>query len=249
MKIQSIIYVFLFAFLCVNINAQNIQTDSYPAGNDETLKVTLIGHGSVMFEYNNRVIHIDPYSNVVDYAKLPKADLIILTHEHADHLDMKAIDAVKTPQTQFIVSAICNEQLGYGEIVGNSDKTAFETVLIEAVPAYNIVHKRPDGIHYHPKGRGNGYVLTFGGLRVYVAGDTENIPEMSLLKDIDIAFLPKNLPYTMTDEMFIDAAKTIQPTYLYPYHFSEFDEEKIGKALKKTNIQLVIRPMKNLGKL
>ena len=248
MKTQSIIYAFLFAFLCVNINAQNIQADSYPAGNDETLKVTLVGHGSVMFEYDNRVIHVDPYSNVADYAKLPKADLIILTHEHADHLDMKAIDAVKVPQTQFIVSAICNEQLGYGEIIGNGDKTAFEPVSIEAVPAYNIIHKRPDGINYHPKGRGNGYVFTFGKLRVYVAGDTENIPEMSLLKDIDIAFLPKNLPYTMTDEMFIDAAKTLQPTYLYPYHFGEFDEEKIGNALKNTNIQLLVRPMKNTEK-
>jgi Predicted Zn-dependent hydrolases of the beta-lactamase fold len=248
MKTKSIICILLFVIFCTKVDAQHLQADSYPAGNDKTLKVTLVGHGSVMFEYDNRVIHVDPYSNVADYTKLPKADLIILTHEHADHLDMKAIDAIKIPQTQFIVSAICNEKLGYGEIVGNGDKTAFETVSIEAVPAYNIVHRHPSGAYYHPKGDGNGYVFTFGELRVYVAGDTENISEMNLLKDIDIAFLPKNLPYTMTDEMFIDAAKTLQPTYLYPYHFSEFDEEKIGNALKNTTIQLLVRPMKNTEK-
>ena len=245
MKTLRIISIFLITFFCANISAQRIQSDSYPAGNDDTLKVTLVGHGSVMFEYGNRVIHVDPYSNVADYAKLPKANLIILTHEHADHLDTKAIKAVKTPQTQFIISVHCKEQVRDGEVLVNGDRTEFENVPIEVVPAYNVVHKHPLGAYYHPKGRGNGYVFTFGTLRVYVAGDTENIPEMSLLKDIDIAFLPKNTPYTMTDEMFIDAAKIIRPTYLYPYHFSSFDEEKISNALKDSNIQLLVRPMKN----
>lgn len=222
-----------------------IPSDVYSTGTD-SVYVTLVGHGSLMFEYKGKIMYIDPYSAVADYTKLPKADLILLTHEHGDHLDVNAIDAIKKEDTHFIVSKICNEQLGYGDVMSNGDKTEWENVKIEAVPAYNIVNKKPNGEHYHPKGRGNGYILTFDSLRIYVGADTENIPEMDKLKNtIDIAFLPKNLPYTMTDEMFIDAAKKVSPKYLYPYHFSEFNEAKISKALEGTNIKLVIRPMKN----
>lgn len=222
-----------------------IPADSYDTGVD-SLYVTLVGHGSLMFEYKGKIIQVDPYSSVANYSKLPKADLILITHEHADHLDQNAIDAVKKNDTKYIVSKICNEKLGYGNIIGNGDKVEWEGISIEAVPAYNIINKKPSGEHYHPKGQGNGYILTFDALHVYIAGDTENISEMDLLKGtIDIAFLPKNLPYTMSDEMFIDAAKKVSPRYLYPYHFSEFDETKINKALDGTNIKLVIRPMKN----
>ena len=222
------------------IKADVYQTDKGP------LKVTLVGHGSLMFEYEGKIIHVDPYSQVADYSRLPKADLIMLTHEHADHLDTTAINMIKKADTHFIVSKVCNEILGYGDVMNNGDHSHWGTLHIDAVPAYNIVNKKPDGEAYHPKGRGNGYIITFGDKRVYVAADTENIPEMDKLKGmIDIAFLPKNLPYTMTDEMFVDAAKTIKPEILYPYHMSEFDQEKIGKALDGTGIKLEIRPMKN----
>lgn len=223
-----------------------IKADVYET-NKGPLKVTLVGHGSIMFEYNGQIIHVDPYSKVADYTKLPKADLIILTHEHGDHLDTVAINAVKKAETSYIVSKVCNEILGYGDVVSNGDHTHWSTLHIDVVPAYNIVNKKPDGEYYHPKGRGNGYIFTFGDKRVYVAGDTENIPEMDKLKDkIDIAFMPKNLPYTMTDDMFIDAAKKVMPKVLYPYHMSEFDQEKIGKALEGTGIKLEVRPMSNI---
>lgn len=222
-----------------------IKADIYET-NKGVLKVTLVGHGSVMFEYEGKIIQVDPYSKIADYTKLPKADLLILTHEHQDHLDTTAINAVKKTDTHYIVSKECNEMLGYGDIVKNGDKTAWNGISIEAVPAYNIVSKKPDGTAFHPKGRGNGYIFTFGEKRVYVAGDTENIPEMDTLKDsIDIAFLPKNQPYTMTDEMFIDAAKKLMPKVIYPYHMSDFDKDKISKALDGTNIQLAVRPMTN----
>lgn len=229
----------------LNMAQEYIKADIYETSKGP-LKVTLVGHGSLMFGYQDKVIHVDPYSKVADYTKLPKADLIILTHEHGDHLDTVAINAIKKADTHFIVSKVCNEILGYGDVMNNGNGKDWEDIYIEAVPAYNIVNKRPDGEAYHPKGRGNGYIITFGDKRVYIAADTENIPEMDNLKGtIDIAFMPKNLPYTMSDEMFIDAAKKVSPKILYPYHMSEFDQAKIEKALEGTDIKLEIRPMKN----
>lgn len=226
---------------------KTIQGDSYQTSKGN-LKVFVVGHASLLFEFNGKNIYVDPYSKVADYTQLPKADFIFLTHEHSDHLDSVAINNIKTPNTKFIVSLECNTILSYGQVMANGDKVSLDSLLtIEAVPAYNIQHKNEQGNLYHPKGRGNGYLITFGDKTVYVAADTENIPEMDALKGkIDIAFLPKNLPYTMTDEMFIDAAKKIAPTYLYPYHMNEFDENKIGKALEESNIKLMIRPMSNL---
>lgn len=225
-----------------------IKPDIYLDSKGNELMVALVGHGSVAFYYKNKVIHVDPYSRVADYSKLPKADLIILTHEHGDHLDKNAIDSVKKADTKFIVSEICEEELGYGEVIKNGEKTSFAEVAIEAVPAYNIVNKRSDGIPYHPKGRGNGYIFTFDNLRVYIAGDTENIPEMTNLGKIDIAFLPKNLPYTMSDEMFVDAVKKVSPKYLYPYHFSEINEAKLKAELRDIDTRILVRPMSNLKK-
>jgi len=220
-----------------------IPYDTYQTNAGE-LKILLLGHASLMFEFNGRIIHIDPYSMVADYSKYPKADLIMLTHGHRDHLDMAAIEQIRKNDTRFIVAKVCNEILGYGDILNNGDNSSYEEITIEAVPAYNIVGKTAEGNFFHPKGQGNGYVLTFGDKKVYVAGDTENIPEMDKLKgNIYIAFLPKNLPYTMSDDMFIDAAKKVTPQYLYPYHLSEFDSEKIGSALKDSQITILERPM------
>lgn len=222
-----------------------IKPDIYETDKGE-LKVTLIGHASLIFEYAGKVIYVDPYSQVGDYSRLPKADFIILTHEHSDHLDTAAINTIKKADTHYIMSKVCNEILGYGDVMNNGDEETFAEFTLDAVPAYNIVNKNPQGAFYHPKGRGNGYIFTFGDKKVYVAGDTENIPEMDALKGIiDIAFLPKNLPYTMTDDMFIDAAKKIQPKVLYPYHMSEFNQDEIGKALEGTGVKIEVRPMKN----
>ena len=127
----------------------------------------------------------------------------------------------------------------------NGDVKTIGGLKIEAVPAYNLVHKRPNGSPYHPKGSGNGYIITFGDKRVYVAGDTENVPEMKKLKNIDIAFLPMNLPYTMTPEMVADAAKAFKPRILYPYHFGETDTSKLVALLKDAKgIEVRIRQMR-----
>jgi L-ascorbate metabolism protein UlaG (beta-lactamase superfamily) len=209
------------------------------------LKITFIGHGTLMFTFGRKVIHVDPYSTLADYNILPKADLILLTHEHRDHLDLKALNMVRTEKTAVVLTETCAQQLQGGIVMMNGDVKTVEGFKIEAVPAYNIVHKRDTGQPFHPKGVGNGYIITFGGKRVYVAGDTENIPEMKDLKNIDIAFLPMNLPYTMTPEMVADAAKTFKPKILYPYHFGETGTSKVVNLLKGTpEIEVRIRNMK-----
>jgi L-ascorbate metabolism protein UlaG (beta-lactamase superfamily) len=129
--------------------------------------------------------------------------------------------------------------------MGNGDVKTVTGLKIEAVPAYNIVHERSRGNPFHPKGQGNGYVITFGDKRVYVAGDTENIPEMKQLKGIDVAFLPMNLPYTMTPEMVADAARVFQPKILYPYHYGQTDPSTLVSLLKDSkDIELRIRNMR-----
>jgi len=196
------------------------------------LAITFIGHGSLMLEFGGKIIHVDPYSRLTDYGRLPGADLILLTHHHGDHLDETALGLIRQPQSRLVLTAACAERLDNGIIMQNGDERTVDGIRIEAVPAYNIVHQRDNGEPYHPKGEGNGYICTFGDVRVYIAGDTENIPEMADLENIDIAFLPMNVPYTMTPEMAAAAARMIRPQYLYPYHYGQTDPEKLVQLLK-----------------
>jgi L-ascorbate metabolism protein UlaG (beta-lactamase superfamily) len=208
------------------------------------LKITFLGHGSLLFNFEGKNIYVDPFSQVADYAKLPKADLILLTHEHRDHLDPQALAHVRTERTRLILTAACDRQVGGGMVMRNGDVQTAGGILVEALPAYNLVHMRDNGEPFHPKGVGNGYVLTFGDLRVYVAGDTENIPEMKKLRNIDIAFLPMNLPYTMTPEMVADAAMAFRPKILYPYHFGGTDTSRIEDLMAEApNTEVRIREM------
>jgi len=208
------------------------------------LKITFLGHGTLMLTLNGRNIHVDPFSRVADYSKLPKADVILITHEHRDHLDLKALASVRTEKTEVILTETCAKQVEGGIVMQNGDVHTVNGVTIEAVPAYNLVHKRENGQPFHPQGVGNGYVMTFGDKRVYVAGDTENIPEMKKLEGIDCAFLPMNLPYTMTPEMVADAAKAFQPKILYPYHYGNTDTSKLVELLREQKgIEVRIRKM------
>ncbi|MCP5108076.1 MAG: MBL fold metallo-hydrolase, partial [bacterium] len=161
-----------------------------------------------------------------------KADLILLTHHHGDHLDLKALAPIRRENTPVIATQKCTEKLDGCMVMKNGDVKTAAGFKIEAVPAYNILHKRQSGEPFHGKGEGNGYVITFADKRVYVAGDTENIPGMKELKDIAVAFLPMNLPYTMTPEMVTDAAKAFRPGILYPYHYGETDTSRLVELLK-----------------
>ena len=208
------------------------------------LKITFIGHGTLMMTFGGKVIHVDPVGSYADYSKLPQADLILVTHEHGDHLDPGAIGLLRKSGTDVVGTEKCAEKLQNMITMKNGESKVFQGFKVEAVSAYNIVHMRGPGAPFHPKGQGNAFILTLGDKRVYVGGDTENIPEMKNLKNIDIGFLPMNLPYTMTPEMVADAAKVIKPKILYPYHFGGTDTSKLVELLKsEKGIEVRIRNM------
>jgi len=209
------------------------------------LKVSCIGHATLMLTWAGKVIHVDPVGQYADYAGLPKADLVLVTHEHFDHLDPKAIGLIKKPETEIICPKKSAVKVPGAIVMGNGESRTVQGVGIEAVAAYNIVHMRGPGSPFHPKGDGNGYVLTLGDKRVYIAGDTENTPEMKALKNIEIAFLPMNLPFTMSPEMVADAAKAFKPKILYPYHYGDTDPKKLVALLKgEKGIEVRIRNLK-----
>jgi L-ascorbate metabolism protein UlaG (beta-lactamase superfamily) len=222
---------------------ESFETDLIPTSAGD-LSITFLGHASLYIVFNGKNIFIDPYGEVADYSKFPKADLVLATHEHIDHLDPKALAAIRTTETILVLNPAGARQVGGGTAMRNGDTQTVAGLRIEAVPAYNIVHKRDNGQPFHPKAIGNGYILTFGDKRVYIAGDTENIPEMKDLRDIAIAFLPMNLPYTMSPENVADAARTIKPQILYPYHYGNTDVRKLVDLLKEEKeIEVRIRSL------
>lgn len=211
------------------------------------LELFFVGHGTLMFTYNGLVVHIDPVSGEADYAKMPDADLILVTHQHGDHLDQKAIGELMKEGTVLIMTQACKDQLGEtaAQVMQNGDRRVVHGITVEAVPAYNIKHTRPGGAPFHPRGEGNGYVLAFGGTRVLVAGDTENIPELKELDPpVEVAFLPMNLPYTMDPEMVADLAMALRPAILYPYHYGNTDPGQLVELLKgEPDIEVRIRQL------
>jgi L-ascorbate metabolism protein UlaG (beta-lactamase superfamily) len=242
-EFMLLIVLFLLAIQFSALAEKAFETDIVKTAKGD-LKITFLGHGTLMVTFGGKIIHIDPYSHVADYSKLPQADMILLTHEHRDHLDQKALEFLRTEKTVLVLNEKCAQQVKGGIIMRNGDVKIIEGLKIEAVPAYNLVHMRSEGVPFHPKGNGNGYVITFGDKRIYVAGDTENIPEMKKLKDIDCAFLPMNLPYTMTPEMVADAAKAFKPKVLYPYHYGDTDPTKLVELMKDApEVEVRIRKM------
>ncbi len=235
---------FIYTQFCFGM--KTLEKDTIKTNNNEFV-ITFVGHATLLIEYNNLVIHIDPTGQQYDYTKMPKADLILVTHEHFDHFDKETIKKIIKDNTTIVVSKSCEKlvsDLKNVVILKNGENFKFKDINIETIPAYNIVNKRPDSRPFHQKGDGNGYVLNIDGKRIYIAGDTENIPEMKSLKNIDIAFLPMNLPYTMTPEMVADAAKAFKPKILYPYHYGNTDVNVLLELLKKEkNIEVRIRKM------
>ena len=184
-----------------------------------------IKHGSIRICYDGKEIEIDPVTNIppaTDYSTMPKADYIFVTHEHGDHFDKQAIAALTMEGTQMITNARCAEMLGYGKVMANGDKMDVAADI-------------------HPKGRDNGFIITIDGLRIYIAGDTEDIPEMADIKDIDVAFLPCNQPYTMTPEQVANAARIIKPKVLFPYHYSTTEIQKVADLLEDSSTEVRIR--------
>lgn len=207
------------------------------------VSITSVGHGSLMLEYAGRIIHVDPYSEAADYAKLPKADHIWITHEHFDHLDRTALDLVRQPTTQFVAPPSAVDQLGAPAqvyVMRNGDEHTIDGIHIEAVPAYNAVRERSPGVKFHPQGLGNGYVATFDAHRIYIAGDTEFVPEMSELQHIDLAILPLMLPYTMSPKEAVQAVQSFSPRRVLAYHTTPEDAQEFARLLKASGADIEI---------
>ena len=224
------------------VTTDNYEVDVFKTKSGKTLKFHALVHASIRIEYDGKEIEIDPVrklgNKTIDYTAMPKADWIFVTHEHGDHFDKEALKLLTDDKTQLITNKRCADMLGYGEIMVNGQSTTIGDMKVEAVPAYNISEGRTQ---FHPKGRDNGYILTIDGLRIYIAGDTEDIPEMQDIKDIDIAFMPCNQPYTMTTEQLVKAAKTVKPKVLFPYHYGQTDVSGMPSQLKDCGIDVRIR--------
>lgn len=221
---------------------QTFEVDEFKTKSGKTVKFHALVHASIRIEYNGKEIEIDPVrklgNKTIDYAAMPKADFVFVTHEHGDHFDKEAIRILSREGTQLIMNKRCADMYGPCGVLANGQSAQFGDISVDAVPAYNISEGRTQ---FHPKGRDNGYILTIDGLRIYIAGDTEDIPEMKDVKNIDIAFLPCNQPYTMTTEQLVRAAKVIKPKVLFPYHYGQTDVSGIASQLKGTSIDVRIR--------
>lgn len=225
------------------VTTETYEVDVFTTKSGKTVKFHALVHASIRIEYDGKEIEIDPVTKLgkktIDYSAMPKANYVFVTHEHGDHFDKEAIKLLSNDKTRLVANKRCADMLGDGQVMVNGDKLQIaEDFTVEAVPAYNTTDGRTQ---FHPKGRDNGYILTLDGLRIYIAGDTEDIPEMQDIKDIDIAFLPCNQPYTMTPEQLIKAAKTLKPKVLFPYHYGQTDVSRLPEQLKDWRIDVRIR--------
>ncbi len=239
----TIMMLFLGIFSASKSFGNSYETDTFRTKHNHNLVITFIKHGSLEIRYENQFIQVDPVSMFADYSTFPKADFILITHEHADHLDTKSIKSLTKESTTIVMNESSAKQanLPHTKIMKIGDRMKLSNfITLDAVPAYNTT---PGHEQFHPRNRDNGYILTIDGLRIYIAGDTEDIPEMKNLKNIDIAFLPVNQPYTMTVAQAIRAAKMFSPKILYPYHFGNTNVKPLKDALKGTGIEVRVRKM------
>lgn len=225
------------------VTTDTYEVDVFKTKSGKTVTFHALTHASIRIQYDGKEIQIDPVTKLgnktIDYASMPKADYLLVTHEHFDHFNQEAIKVLTGDKTRFITNQRCADMFGSGEVMKNGDKLQIaQNFTIDAVPAYNYTEGH---MQFHPKGRDNGYILTIDGLKIYIAGDTEDIPEMSAVKDIDIAFLPCNQPYTMTPDQLVKAAKIIKPKVLFPYHYGQTDLSGIPEQLKGDGIDVRIR--------
>ncbi|MGB7922700.1 MAG: MBL fold metallo-hydrolase [Pyrinomonadaceae bacterium] len=199
--------------------------------------VTPITHASLQLEYGGKVIHVDPTSPG-DYSKAKQADLILVTDIHGDHLDPQAIARIRKAGAPVVAPAAAAEKIENPTVMANGETKTVAGISIEAVPMYNLKRGPSEGQLFHTKGRGNGYILSLGSERVYIAGDTECTPEMRALKNIDIAFIPMNLPYTMPPSEAAECVKAFKPKVVYPYHYRGQNPEEFKTALAGEPIEV-----------
>jgi L-ascorbate metabolism protein UlaG (beta-lactamase superfamily) len=244
MKLPITVLLFLLVFSLSASPQRTFETDTVVTSGGE-LKITFVGHGTLMFTFKNLVIHVDPWSVVADYSKLPDADIILLTHNHTDHLDPKALGQITTDKTTLIYTQQCADTHPGGIVMRNGMTRNVKGLTIEAVPAYCLIPRTDPRAKPHTKGECNGYILTFGDKRVYVVSETENIPELKAIKNIDIAFVAMDGIFNMTPVEAIDAVKAFRPKVVYPCHYANADLTPFIKAFENDPaIEVRIRNMK-----
>jgi L-ascorbate metabolism protein UlaG (beta-lactamase superfamily) len=243
-RVLRVLLIIIIIAMTVPVYSQDLPAFDKINTSAGVVELHFIGHGSLMFKTGSFVIYFDPVRSSGNYDKLPKADLILVTHEHGDHLDVNLINDLKKTGTIVFCNEISAAKIPGARALKAGESQEINNIVIEAVPAYNIVNERAPGQPFHPKGAGVGYILGIGDKRFYVAGDSENTPEMKALRNIEVAFLPMNLPYTMTPEMVADAVRSFKPKILYPYHFGDTNTNEIIKLLKDTGIEVRIRNLK-----
>jgi len=213
--------------------------DKIPAtGGDITIQP--LNHATLQLTWAGHVIDVDPVAQA-DYTGMAAADIILITDIHSDHLDPATIAKVRKPTTKIVAPSDAASKLDAPIVMANGETKTVDGISIAAVPMYNLTRGPAAGQLYHDKGRGNGYVVTLGGKRIYIAGDTEGVPEMRALKNIDVAFVPMNLPYTMTPAEAADAVKAFAPKIVYPYHYRGQEPADFAAALKGTGIDVRLR--------
>lgn len=202
--------------------------------------ITPVKHGTVLLNVAGKNWYVDPWSQA-DLSSLPKADVILITDVHGDHMDPEAIAAVRQPSTVIVAPQAVAQTVTDAQVLSNGESKTVAGVNVEAVPMYNIERGPAPGKLFHEKGRGNGYVLHVGGKRIYFSGDTEAVPEMRALKGIDVAFVCMNLPYTMPPDEAAAGVKELQPEVVYPYHYRGSDLGVFEAALQGEPIEVRLR--------
>jgi L-ascorbate metabolism protein UlaG (beta-lactamase superfamily) len=228
------VFTFLFAVAAVVHVAAEPQVFQTSAG---PVKITPLNHASTLIEAGGKVIYLDP-AKPVKFSGLPKADLILITDIHGDHMDPDSIKEISGASTEIFAAPAVVQTVTTAKPIANGETKTWQGWTIEAIPAYNLKRGPAPGKLFHDKGRGNGYVLTYGGKRFYFSGDTEGVPEMRALKNIDVAFVCMNLPYTMPPEEAADAVKAFHPKIVIPYHYRGSDLSIFQKALAGTGIEV-----------
>ena len=229
----------LFAGVAMSVQAALPTPDKIPAqGGDIT--IAPINHATLQITHAGHVVDVDPVAQGT-YTGLAAPDLILLTDIHGDHMDPATVAKIRKPSTVIVVPAAAAKNFEGAVVMANGEKKTVSGVAIEAVPMYNLTRGPSPGQLFHDKGRGNGYILTLGGKRLYIAGDTECTPEMKALTNIDVAFLPMNLPYTMPPSEAAECVKAFKPKIVYPYHYPGSDPNEFANALKGTGVDVRLR--------
>lgn len=208
------------------------------------LRITPLHHATVLLQCGAHNVYVDPVHDT-SYEGLPKADLILITDIHGDHLDLPGIELVRQASTTIVAPPAVAEKLPSKDltlvVLKNGDRKPIDGVGVEAVPMYNLTRGPKAGELFHDKGRGNGYILTLGEKRVYLSGDTECTPEMKAMKAIDIAFVCMNLPYTMPPSEAAVCVNAFRPKVVYPYHYRGSDPAEFKKAVTGTDVDVRVR--------